>query len=109
MKIKIFWQWKEAKELIKKSKNSLEELWLTSFIEIEETFDSKLKEKLNIKKEPALIVEEEEIDFLDTIFEWIVPDEEEIKSMFVSIIWWWEWWWCNSGSCGSCSVSWCNW
>jgi len=28
-----------------------------------------LKEELNIKEEPALIIEEESIDFKDTIFE----------------------------------------
>jgi hypothetical protein len=33
-----------------------------------------------------LIVEEEAIDFKDTIFEGIIPDEEELKSMFISII-----------------------
>ena len=108
MKVKIFWEWKEAKELFKKSKNSLEELWLSDFIELEETNNSSLKDKLDIKKEPALIIEEEEIEFLDTIFEWMVPEEEEIKSMFISIIWWWEWWWCNSGWCSSCWPNWCG-
>jgi hypothetical protein len=36
---------------------------------VEKTSDKKIKEKLNISKEPALIVEEENIDFIDTIFE----------------------------------------
>ena len=108
MKVKIFWKAENTKELFKRSKSCLEELWLSDFIKIEETNDSKLKEKLNIKKEPALIIEEEEIDFLDTIFEWIVPEEDEIKSMFVSIIWWWEWWGCSSGGCNSCWTSWCG-
>jgi hypothetical protein len=45
-----------------------------------------LKKELNITKEPALIVEEEAIDFKDTIFEGIIPESEEIKSMFISII-----------------------
>ena len=102
MKVKIFWKWKSTKDLLNKSKNSLEELWLSDFIEIEETNDSKLKQKLKITKEPALVIEEQEIDFIDTIFEWIVPEEEEIKSMFMSIVWGWEtggcgsWWWCSS-------------
>ena len=106
MKVKIFWEWQDAKTLFKKSKNSLEELWLSNFIEIEETNESKLRKKLNINKEPALVIEEEEINFLDTIFEWIVPEEEEIKSMFISIIWWWKWW-CDSGWCSSCWINWC--
>jgi hypothetical protein len=33
------------------------------------TEDIELKKELNITKEPALIVEEEAIDFKDTIFE----------------------------------------
>ena len=106
MKVKIFWENKDTKELFKKTKNSLEEMWLSDFIEIEETNDLKLKKKLGIKKEPALIIEEEEIGFLDTIFEWMVPSEEEIKAMFTSIVWWWEWWGCGSGWCGSCPSEW---
>ena len=101
MKIKIFWNKKNTKELLDKVNKSLEELWLESFIDIEITLDKKLKKELNIKKEPALIIEEEAIDFKDTIFEWIIPDIEELKSMFISIIWWnsaeWCWsdeWWC---------------
>jgi hypothetical protein len=45
-----------------------------------------LKTKLNITKEPALIIEEESIDFQDMIFEGIIPSDDELKSMFVSII-----------------------
>jgi hypothetical protein len=57
-----------------------------------------------IKESPALIIEEETIDFKDTIFEWITPEEEEIKSMFVSIIGWGSTGWSCSdeGWCGSC-------
>lgn len=88
MKIKIYWKNKNTKELLMKVNNSLEELWLTDFIKVETTEDEWLKTELNITKEPALIVEEEAIDFKDTIFEGIIPDEEELKSMFISIIWW---------------------
>lgn len=105
MKIKIYWTEENTKELLNRVNLSLDELWLVDFIKVEVTLDKKLKEELNITKEPALIVEEEAIDFKDTIFEWIVPENEELKWMFISIIWWWdsgwcwttdEWWWCPS-------------
>lgn len=108
MRIRIFWDSDMSKELFKRVNNSASELGLSDFIEIDETIDEKLKEELWIKSEPALIIEEEEIDFKDVIFEWIVPEEEEIKSMFISIIWWWEgwdWgcssWWCSDWSCST--------
>ncbi len=106
MKVKIYWSNENTKELNTKVLNALEELGLSDFITIEVTNDENLKNELNINKEPALIVEEESIDFRDTIFEWIIPSDEEIKSMFISIIWWWESW----SSCwtwGSC-WSWCS-
>lgn len=106
MKVKIFWQSGQIEELLNKVNNSLDELGLSDFMEVEVTNDENLKNELNIQKEPALIIEEEAIDFKDTIFEWIIPSDEEIKSMFISIIWWWDGGSCNSGSCGSCS-GWC--
>lgn len=104
MKIKIYWNTKETNTLLEKVNFSIEELGLNDFITAEITTDEALKNELNISKEPALIIEEESIDFKDMIFEWIVPEIDELKSMFVSIIWWWGWaeWWCSSGSCGSC-------
>ena len=91
-----------------KVQNSLEELGLTDFIELEESSDTALRDELKIKQSPALIIEEETIDFKDVIFEWIEPEDEEIKSMFVSIIGGGStggWcgtgeWWC--GTCTSC-------
>ena len=107
MQIKLYWSEKNTKELLDKVNISLDELWLSSFIQVETTMDEKLKEELNITKEPALIVEEEAIDFKDTIFEWIIPDDEELKSMFISIIWGWDTWeWCAPSACWTCS-SWC--
>jgi hypothetical protein len=38
-------------------------------MEVEVTLDENLKNELSISKEPALIIEEEAIDFKDTIFE----------------------------------------
>lgn len=105
MKIKIYWTEDNTNVLLNKVKRILEELWLSDFIEVETTLDEKLKNELDIKKEPALIIEEEAIDFKDSIFEWIIPEDEELKSMFISIIWWGENGWnCAPGWCGS----WCS-
>lgn len=105
MKVKIYWNDESTNELKDKVTKSLEELWLSDFISLEVTYDEDIKNELNITKEPALIVEEESIDFKDTIFEWIVPEDEEIKSMFISIIWGWDSWSsCAPGWCGS----WCS-
>jgi hypothetical protein len=88
MKIIIYWKWEKTEELYNKVALSIDELWLWEFIDLEVINDKKLKSKLNISKKPALIVEEENIDFIDVIFEWIIPDEEEIRSMIISVIWW---------------------
>jgi len=106
MNIQIFWSSKESEELYNKVKNSLIDLWLEDFINIEkiDSTNKDIKEQLNISKEPALIIEEESIDFKDLIFEWIVPEEDEIKSMLLSIFSSW-----SSDSCGawSCGI-WCS-
>lgn len=110
MKIKIYWNGEKTQELFTKVKNSLEDLWLSDFMEVDLTQDENLKKELSFSEEPALIIEEEVIDYKDVIFEWIVPEDDEIKAMFVSIIWGWDTWgWCSSGSCGSCSTSWGCW
>ncbi len=103
MKIILYWTPKNTKELENKVNISLEDLGLSSFIEVELSQDEKLKKELSIEKEPALIVVEESIDFKDTIFEGIIPEDAEIKSMFISIIWWSEGWWCGSSD----SSGWC--
>jgi hypothetical protein len=104
MKIKLFWSGEECELLEKRVKRALEELGLTDFIELEVSTDASLKEDMWIKEEPALIIEEETIDFKDIIFEWMVPEEEEIKSMFVSIIGWGGWWSCSDEwGCWTCS------
>jgi len=105
MKIIIYWDEEKTKDLIIKVNSSLNDLWLVDFIKIETSHDENIKKELNITKEPALIVEEEAIDFKDTIFEWIVPDEEELKSMFISIVWWSDSW-CAPTDCWTCA-SWC--
>ncbi len=107
MKVKIYGENSEA--LVSRVKNVLDELGLVDFIELEETTDEALKNELWIKDSPALVIEEESIDFKDVIFEWMTPEEEELKSMFVSIIWGSESdscgsGWCGSGGCGT----WCS-
>jgi len=94
MKVKLYWTESSTRVLLEKVNSSLEELWLSDFIKVETTFDEALKTELNITKEPALIVEEEAIDFKDTIFEGITPSDDELKSMFISIIWWADAWSC---------------
>lgn len=102
MKVKIYWTEENTSVLLNKVNSALEELWLSDFIQVETTLDEELKNELNITKEPALIVEEEAIDFKDTIFEWIIPEDDELKSMFISIIWGWESeWGCAPGGCWS--------
>jgi len=108
MKVCIWGKWEQATLLSDKIKIVLEELGLTDFVVVESTEDEVMKEELNIKEESALIIEEESINFKDMIFEGMVPESEELKSMFISIIWWGSWWGCGSkdesGSCGT----WCS-
>ena len=53
---------------------------------VELSQEESLKTELNITEQPALLIEEESIDFKDVIFQGMVPDEAEIKSMFISVI-----------------------
>lgn len=103
MKIKIYGSNDKTDQLLAKVKSSLEELGLSDFIKLEASTDESLKTEFDIKEEPALIIEEESIDFRDMIFEGIVPEDEELKSMFVSIIGWESGWSCWTGWCGDCS------
>jgi hypothetical protein len=55
-------------------------------VKIENTSDETIKNELSITKDSALIIEEESIDFKDMIFEGLIPENEELHSMFISII-----------------------
>ncbi len=105
MKVYIYGTGDEAKELLQKVKLVVEELGLTDFIATESTSDALFKDELKITKDSALIIEEESIDFKDMIFEWMIPSDEEMKSMFVSIIGWWSGWGCAPGGCSSWDCS----
>ena len=109
MQVKIYWEWEKSSELSTKVKYILDELGLGDFIKVEETNSEELKKELNIKETPALIIEEEAIDFKDIIFEGIIPDDEELKSMFTSIIGGWDTWWsCGSAEADGSCWSWCS-
>jgi hypothetical protein len=86
MKVCIYGETAQALELKDKVSLTLEELGLTDFVVVESTMDEKLKSQLGISQESALIIEEESIDFKDMIFEGMIPENEELKSMFISII-----------------------
>lgn len=96
MKVCVWWKWEQATVLTDKIRLVLEELGLTDFVVVEITHDAAMKDELKITEESALIIEEESINFKDMIFEWIIPEPEELKSMFISIIGWWSGWWCGS-------------
>jgi len=101
MKVIIYGKGEDVDTLNTKVKLVLDELGLTDFIKLESSDDEALKKELDIKESSALIIEEESIDFKDMIFEWMVPDDEELKSMFVSIIGWGSGGWCAPEGCGS--------
>ncbi|MCD5380690.1 hypothetical protein LR004_02080 [Candidatus Gracilibacteria bacterium] len=101
MQVKIHGDGDKATELLNKVKNILDELGLVDFIKLEETNDEALKTELGIKENPALIIEEEAIDFKDVIFEGVIPEDEELKSMFTSIIGGGEGGGCAPEGCGS--------
>ncbi len=101
MKVIIFGTGDDSQELVKKVKQTLEELGLVDFVWLEQSSDDWLKKELGITEDSALVIEEESIDFKDMIFEWLIPEDEELKSMFVSIIGWGSWWWCAPEGCGS--------
>jgi hypothetical protein len=92
---------------------SLEELGLVDAVRVETTDDDAYKAELGIQKFPALCIEEESIDFKDTIFEGFVPDKSELSSMFLAIVGGGdmeESSGCGShgGGCGTCSSGGCG-
>ena len=105
MKVILYGSKENVTPLQQVVQTSLDELGLTEFLPVEISDNKDLQKELDIKQEPALIIEEESIDFKDIIFEWITPPAEEIKSMFISVIGWNEGGSCGSkeadGSCGS--------
>jgi len=72
--------------------------------------DESYKMELGITENPALCIEEESIDFRDVIFQGIIPEKAEIKSLLTSIVGWEESEWesCGTGGCGSCGTGGCH-
>lgn len=97
MKVKLYGTEENTAPLLTLIQQNLEELGLVDFIQVEVTQDTALKDEMKITEEPALIIEEESIDFKDVIFQGMVPSSDEIKSMFISIIGGGS----TGGSCGS--------
>lgn len=106
MIIKIYWNNDETQKLFDITNESLEELWLREFINLEKNYDPKFAEELSITLEPAFCIEEDTIELKTVIFEWFIPEKTEITSMLMSIVWWeedWCWWSCDwCGHWGSC-------
>jgi hypothetical protein len=63
--------------------------------------------ELGITENPALCIEEESIEFRDVIFQGIIPEKAEIKSLLISIVGGEESGGdsCGTGGCGSCSTA----
>lgn len=89
-------------ELVNKA---LRELALDDAVTLKTSNDESLKMELGITQNPALAIEEESIDFRDMIFEGEVPEYDEIKSMFISILGDDD---DGMGGCGSCSSGSCG-
>lgn len=65
---------------------ALIDLSLDDAVSVKMTDDAAYKMELGITENPALAIEEESIDFRDMIFQGEVPEYDEIRSMFISIL-----------------------
>lgn len=65
---------------------ALGELSLDDAVQVQTTDDASYKMELGITENPALAIEEESIDYKDMIFQGEIPEYDEIKSMFISIL-----------------------
>ena len=86
------------------------ELGLSDIVKIQELDDEAYKMELGITENPALCIEEESIEFRDVIFQGIIPEKAEIKSLLTSIVWGEEVAGesCGTGGCGSCGTGGCH-
>lgn len=104
MLIKIVGNGTEADSLFVTVGEVLGDLGFSELITLEKTDDAAYKMELGITQNPALCIEEESIDFRDTIFEGVVPEKQEITSLLISIIGGGESGdSCGTGGCGTCS------
>lgn len=86
MKIVIVGSHPLSADLFARTSEVLEELKLSDIIKISEQDNEAYKLELGITENPALCIEEESIDFRDVIFQGIIPEKAEIKSLLVSIV-----------------------
>ena len=100
MLIRLTWSANNTKKLYENVQQSLDHLGLLGTVDVEIFDDTSYKEDLGIIEDPALCIEEESIEFRDMIFEGVIPEIEELNTMFLSIFWAPEWEWCATG-CGS--------
>ncbi len=113
MIVKLIWSWTEVENLKTIVDRALVELAIDDAITVELSDDPAYKLELGITENPALCIEEESIEFKDVIFQWEVPEYEEIKSMFVSIFGDEEdhshgEGGCGTGGCDSCGTGGCH-
>lgn len=85
MLIKLVGSGSQLAALSSATHTALSKLNITDFVSIEETDDTHYKQELGISANPALCIEESSIDFRDMIFEGVIPDQDEMVSMFASI------------------------
>lgn len=111
MKIQLVGTGESVENLNNLVTRALTELALDDAVTVSTTDDPAYKMELGITENPALCIEEESIDFKDMIFQGEVPEYEEIKSMFISILGDDEDHGgscgtdsCGTGGCGSCST-----
>lgn len=108
MLVKIYGNTPDAQALFDEVCATVDELKISELISCQLTYDTNLAQELNISKEPALILQEDAIDFKDTIFEGQIPHREDLKSMFVSILWidtsTHTGKWCSAWGCSTCAT-----
>ncbi|MDD2891355.1 MAG: hypothetical protein PHQ95_00090 [Candidatus Gracilibacteria bacterium] len=94
-------------DLFNRTSEVLTELGLSDIVKIRELDDEAYKMELGITENPALCIEEETIEFRDVIFQGIIPEKTEIKSLLISIVGGEEvsGGSCGTGGCGSCSTA----
>lgn len=105
MEIKIIWKTEESKKLENLTKEVIKDLELDEFLTISnQELEEETKKTLNITKSPAFVIIEPEIDFEDLIFEWFIPEKEDLKNMILWLIWFWwiSWCWWACSSCSGC-------
>lgn len=107
MLIRIVWEGIDAETLFSRVQIALEELWLLSDSTLERYDTPTYREELHITTTPALCIEESSIDFRDMIFEGVVPEQNELNNLMISLFGTGESWpgcgTCTGGSCDSCS------